>query len=386
MKKIVIIFAFLFIILSPGFSQKKLSEIPSSDKVESESVVNDVLIPEELIITDKVPEIFNGIWEGQDRYIMFQSKKELDEIVKPDVQLKEDNYIWIYLKLFYGWYIDRAAEGTTRKTARYPYDRNDGTFRDIQNIKIQFKPLLDTEKCCAYEIIVNYPKIKEPVVIPVCIIDGKLYLDFAIKTNELPVNYETESENKKSNPLTGSWSSVGKVSGIKVSKPITKENLVSTYITDDSIYYIRYWKTDMPYSKDWAFFSDGKYKYEVPKHIRSAGNVYTCVTGRSVTIRNVERRNLPLENYVMGEEQNVIAFNEPYLTKIKDNCGLSEMMEIVKVSNSRKAPLDPPVFPPKEPDWVIEDTYSIEIQYKILRAVLKRQKEFNEKYPVRLHY
>ena len=205
----------------------------------------------------------------------------------------------------------------------------------------------------------------------------KLYINFAIKTNELPEDKNNDIKDK--NPLNGSWSSVGKVSGILVSKPIVSDNLVSTYITKNSIYYIRYWKTNMPYSSEKAFFSDGKYKYEVPKHINSAGNIYTCVTGRSVTIRNVERKNLPLTDYVMNEEKNVIAFGEPYMNKIQDNCSLQNMMEIVKVSNARKAPPEDPPFPPAELDWHLADIKNLEMGNQIIQAVRKRQREFLRK-------
>lgn len=383
MKKSLSFISILFLTLTFCYSQKKLSDLPNpSESNDSETV--EVQSPDEFVITDDVPVLLNGIWEADDRYIMFQEKNELQPIVTPDIKLSHDNYIWIYLKIFYGWYIDRAAEKTNRKNTQYPYDRNDTVFRDIQNIKIQFKALIDSPECCAYEMIVTYPKIKEPTVIPVCVINNKLYLNFAIKTNDLPVDENDYGE--KTNPLTGSWSSVGKVSGIKVSKPIVSDNLISYYITKDSIYYIRYWKTNMPYSSEMAFFSDGKYKYEVPKHINSAGNIYTCVTGRSITIRNVERRNLPLSDYIMNSEQNVIAFGEPYMEKIRENCSLSDMMEIVKVSNSRKAPPENPPLPPVELDWHIEEITRLELGNQIIQAVRKRQREFYEKYKLGLHY
>ncbi|MCQ2600028.1 MAG: hypothetical protein MJ184_01535 [Treponema sp.] len=393
MKKSLSFISILFFSLTFSYSQKKLSDIPDTSKYsEPDSSVEviqvpgevEVQIPDELIITDEVPICFNGIWEGSDRYIMFQEKSDLQQIVSPDIQLSHDNYIWIYLKIFYGWYLDRAAEKTNRKNTEYPYDINDTVFRDIQNIKIQFKPLINSPRCSAYEMIVQYPRIKEPVVIPVCVIENKLYLNFAIKTNELPEDENNDIQEK--NPLNGSWSSVGKVSGILVSKPIVSDNLISTYITKDSIYYIRYWKTNMPYSSEMAFFSDGKYKYEVPKHINSAGNIYTCVTGRSVTIRNVERKNLPLTDYIMNDEQNVIAFGEPYMIKIQETCSLQNMMEIVKVSNARKAPPEDPPFPPAELDWHLEDIKNLEMGNQIIQAVRKRQREFYEKYKLGLHY
>lgn len=383
MKKIAVFLTFLLITLYSGFSQKKLSDVKPEN---SETTENDIQVqePDALFITDVVPSLFDGIWEADDRYILFQEKSELNNIIKNEVELKEDKYIWIYLKIFYGWYVDRAAEKTNRKNTKYKYDVNDTVFRDIQNIKIEFSPMVNDENCCAYEIIVSYPGYKEKTVIPVCVIDDKLFLDFAIKTKELPES--AVNENTINNKLYGSWSSIGQVNGIKVSRPIVKDDLTSLYITDDSIYYIRYWKTDMPYSSDMAFFSDGKHKYEVPKHIKSSGNVYTCVTGRSVTIRNVRRQNLPLENYLVNKDVNVMAFGEPYMKKISDSCDLSDMMKIVQVSNSRKAPVPPAPFPPSDLDWHLDDIRRVELSNQLIQAVRKRQREFYEKYKLGLHY
>lgn len=389
MKKSLSFISVLLLSLTFCYSQKKLSDIPSDGSNSEISDVSQIEVqsPEALLITNEVPEIFYGIWEASDRYVMFQEESELK--LKEQFRLsgkteEELNFIWIYLKTFYGWYIDRSAEKTNRKNTQYPYDRNDTVFRDIQNISIQFKPLIDSPECCAFEMIVHYPKITEPTVIPMCVIGNRLYLNFAVKTGEIPLN--ENDEKTVQNPLNGSWSSAAKVSGIKVSKPIVSDNLVSTYITNDSIYYIRYWKTTMPYSDEKAFFSDGKYKYEVPKHINSAGNIYTCVTGRSVTIRNVERRNLPLQDYVMNEEQNVIAFGEPYMTKMRETCSIADMMDFVKVQNSRKAPPYDPPFPPVELDFHLEDITRLELGNQIIQAVRKRQREFYEKYKLGLHY
>ncbi|MBP5402479.1 MAG: hypothetical protein J6Y36_04895 [Treponema sp.] len=369
MKKVFFFLLSISLILNYSFAQRKLSDIPI-----------DPASPEALLLTDDVPEIFDGIWEGNDRYIMFQEKSELKDIVKDEVELKEDNYIWIYLKMFYGWYVDRSAEKYTKKNSPEKYDSNDVVFRDIQNIKIQFKKLLDIDECNAYEIIITYPKQKEKTVIPVAVIDGELYLDFAIRAD-----YKTYSPEGKSSPLIGSWSSVAHVSGIKVSKPITDTNLYSLFITDSRIYSIRYWKTDMDFNPAMAFFSDGDNKFEVPKHISSAGNVYTCVTGRSVTIRNVElKKNLNINDFKIDSQKMVLATGTPYLKRISEHCSFDDMMNIVAVSNARKAPEQDPPFPPFKLDWEPEDIKSLEIQRKILEAVHRRHKEFCEKYPFKL--
>lgn len=373
-------FLFLLFInlLSFGFTQKKIStNIGFSDEEPTDFSIVDIPIPEAFIPTNYVPSIFDGIWEGSDRYLMFQEKSELEQIIDNEISYDEKNFIWIYLKTFYGWYIDRAAEKTSRDTTKFPYDSNNTVFRDIQNISIQFRKLIDSDNCCAFELIISYPRIKEKTVIPVAIIDNKLYLDFAIKTSK---------DEENNNFLYGSWSSVGKVSGIKVSKPIVSDSLYSYFITNDSIYVIRYWKTDMEFSNEFASFSDGVNKYEIPKHIKSSGKTYTCVTGRSLVIRNVERRNLPLENYVINEEKNVIAFGLPYLTKIQEKCSLKNMMSIVQQSNSRRAPMPPLPFEPSNLDWHIDDITRLELNNQIIQAVRQRQRDFYEKYQLGLKY
>lgn len=364
MKKILSLIFFSVLTLNV-YSQKKLSDLGNEFQIGDQIVPP---APEAVLFSNEVPALFNGIWEGDDRYLMFQEKEELEKIIKDEVELKNDNYIWIYLKTFYGWYLDRAAEKTNKKNSKYKYDSNDVVFRDIQNIQIKFKKLIDDENCQAFEIELKYPNVKEPVVIPVAVIGDELYLDFAIQSFDGDFS---------------SYSRVAKVSGIKVSKPIVAENLYSFYVTDNAVYSIRYWQTDMPYTEAKAFFSDGENKYEVPKHIRSAGNIYTCVTGRSLTIRNVDRLNSAvMKNYKLSEDKKILITSKPYLTKISQKADLEAMMQIVQKANSRRAPNPNPPFPPTELDWTIDDQRSYDINLKILSAVYRRHKEFCEKYPL----
>lgn len=357
MKKLFSVLMLLVFSLSFSAAQKKLSDL---DLVTPE--------PEAVIFSDEVPELLNGIWEGDDRYLMFQTKEELEQIIQDEVELKNKNYIWIYLKIFYGWYLDRSAEKTNKKNTKYKYDSNDVVFRDIQNIQIKFHILLQSESCSAFEIELTYPGVSEKTVIPVAVVGDELYLDFAIQSSDENLN---------------SYSRVAKVSGIKVSKPIVAENLHSFYVTDDSVYSIRYWKTDMPYSEEKAFFSDGEKKYEVPKHIRSAGNVYTCVTGRRLTIRNADRLNSKvMQNYKFTDDKKILITSKPYLKRIAFQADLNSMMQIVQKLNSRRAPEPNPPFPPTELDWTIEDQSSYDINLKILNAVYRRHQEFCEKYPL----
>ena len=366
MKKFLIFILFSFSVLSFSFSE---ADIPFAD----------ALIP-----SGKLPEVLDGIWEGSDRYIMFQENSELDEILDSQIQLDEPGYIWCYLKMFYGWYTDRAAEKTNRKNSSYQYDTNDVVFRDIQNIKIEFVPLLNLENCSAFEIVITYPNVKEKYSVPVAVIGDSLFLDFAIRQPQ------SDSENiknrKNNNDLYGFWSSVPEVSGIKISRPVISDSLYSMYVADDCVYYIRYWQTDMEFSDGLAVFSDGKNKYEVPKHIKSSGKIFTCVNGRSSIIRNVERKALPLENYDVNDDKNIIGLGTPYLSRIEKKCSLENMMKIVMQDNSRRAPYPDPPFPPSNLDWHLDDITRLEINNQIIQAVRRRQREFYEKYQLGLKF
>ncbi|MCR5612283.1 hypothetical protein, partial [Treponema sp.] len=107
MKKSLFIFLFTLFFLFFSFGQKKISdaqfdpENPSqnargslqgaggsaqdaSAQYPDETItLDDIQIPVPEVFTplDYVPEIFNGIWEGDDRYIMFQNQDELASII-----------------------------------------------------------------------------------------------------------------------------------------------------------------------------------------------------------------------------------------------------------------------------------------------------------------
>ena len=49
--------------------------------------------------SQNIPEEFYGIWESKDRYV-FIEKNETEKA----------NQIVIYLKTYYGWYVDRTVE------------------------------------------------------------------------------------------------------------------------------------------------------------------------------------------------------------------------------------------------------------------------------------
>ena len=103
--------------------------------------------------------------------------------------------------------------------------------------------------------------------------------------------------------------------------------------------------------------------FSVDKHIFSGGNNYSCVSGKSKKIRNVQppfyiqknQSNESIEPYIyfniaendknlkksffFNNDKSLIVFDkEPYLTKIADKNDFESLMQIVKSSNSRRKP------------------------------------------------
>ena len=338
-------------------------------------------------VDESVPELLGGIWENDSRYVVFDTSS-------------------IVLRTFYQWYDDRAAE-TNEQSQAVPRDRNDAETRTPEKIELHFTPLTDvlytenfdkavvqadgdvltaeTFNSGAWDMEIKYASHKlggeDTYHVPIAVIGNKLYLNFALRPEDsdsvpkssLLKDITIQSENI----LEGYWKDTGSANGILVSPPIISTELLSYYITKDAVYQIRYWYTDMAYDENAeAVFTDGDITYKVPKHILSAGKVYTCTVGRRNNIRNIDKSPSLPESYTLnsvlvqkknvdenGEESSytvrtatICAFGEPYLT-LTD--GSKSLMDIIKEHNARKKPKPEPLFPPHgllDFDWsIIED-------------------------------
>ena len=151
------------------------------------------------------------------------------------------------------------------------------------------------------------------------------------------------------------------------------------YITENAIYYLNFWETDMDYMDASAIFSDSDKTFSVLKHIRTAGKIFTCSSGRSLTIRNVEKSLTLKGPFVVDSTNTVMGLGSPYLTKVQDVGNEENLMKIVKETNSRFAPRPFPPFPESNLDWHLDEIHSLEKGNKIIEEVRKRQKEFVEK-------
>ena len=178
------------------------------------------------------------------------------------------------------------------------------------------------------------------------------------------------------NILAGYWQDAGNANGILASIPVENTELLSYYVTDDAVYPIRYWETDMEYdSSATAYFSDNGEDFSVPKHLWVGDRNYTCTVGRRTQIRNMKKTDSLPEPHTVNSvlvqksttdeygnpieytvrTSTICAFGEPYLT-LTD--GTRTIEEIIRINNARRKPLPPPLFPPHgilDFDWSIID-------------------------------
>lgn len=348
-----------------------------------------------------VPDAFAGLWERDDRFVMFAESDDFLEsrvqefLSSPEVSDDEKNavrnqakYVSILLKTFYGWYLDRTAEPKSFSSeARFV---NDSTCPEAERIRVEFRPLLrmadaggaDQGEGSVWEIFIRYPGVREPAIIPLAIIGGNLYLNFAIKLNtENDESREASDDETGENPpdeLLGFWCSLVPTDGVKVSLPASGENIYSTYITRDSVYTIRYWKTDMEYSQERAFFSDGGKTFSVVKHIQSGGKNFSCTNGRSVTIRNVQKTSALPEVYELDSSATICGLGEPYLRRVQNENSVQTVARLVRDAMSKKAPNPDPPFPPSNLDFHMEEIYRLEEGNLIIQSLRKRNKDFGK--------
>lgn len=335
-------------------------------------------------LSAQVPSLLKGVWKNSARYTVFDTNyySEKNGGAVPQCALR----------LYYQLYLDRVAESADySKKNKRPV--NAATQKDeAEEVSIEFIPLTDEAlestsaeqkytaenvPSGAWNLKITYPGYKEPYYIPVAVIGDKLYLNFKIKADDSDkIPYSTLLDGtvmQSGNLMAGFWQDYGAAEKIPVSRPRTKTELLSYYVTDNAVYHIRYWQTDMDYDAETqAIFSDGEETFYVPKHLKVSEKTYTCVTGKRTRIRNIEKSaKIPGEyshNTVLVkksvEEQNgkntsytvriatICVLGEPYLVLQKD----MSMEQILEESKKLHAPAPKPLFPPHgilDFDWSI---------------------------------
>ena len=306
--------------------------------------------------SETVPALLQGIWQGSDRLVMFSNQNEFA----------------LVLRVFYQWYNDRAAEPASFSELK-SRDKNDTTTSPAEDIQIQYTTIVENPSKTAgvYELSIKYPNEKIPVLVPLCIIDGKVYMDFLIKDSaevtDLRLSNTVSASGEKSNS-TGFYRAASNASGIMISKPVFDKEVISYFVGDDGeIYRIRYWLSEMEYSYAKASFSDGDKVFSVDKYLRIGSDVYQCTTGRSTKIRNIQKSTKFEKNAVYDSDGGIVAFGEPYLVKVPEGNDRTALqtsawfLGTVEENNKRKHPAPKPLFPVTFPKYRWKEITELEL-------------------------
>lgn len=308
----------------------------------------------------KIPEQLYGLWEGKDRYVFIEENPDPDK----------DPQIVIVLKLYYGWYYDRAAESVD-VTEQYAKARNNGTSKEAQHIPISVNDINGSlQEDNAWEITLSYSRTDKSII-PVAIHDDKMYLNFFVKN----LTYDDEG-----NPIitsNGVWRGNTVTEGLKISTQKQIKDIPAYIVQGNKYYDVRYWLTDMDFSTENAIVEYKNESYYVPCHILSAGNIYTCVTGRRLRVRNVMPSFVFNEDdYYFNEDKTLmIPKTEEYLVRVADRQTISDLIDIVNKANSRRKPPQPPYFEDKNLDWHWDVILELEKYNPYVQEVRKHQAE-----------
>lgn len=311
------------------------------------------------VFSQILPEEITGIWEGKDRIIFFE-----------EPQNDKNPELFVVLKNFYGWYYDRAAEDSfySDKEKR---TRNNTTPKSAEHIpyRIEKNPDYNT-----YNFEINYSK-REQFIVPMALINDNFFLNFY--TRDLDFSDEQQLLNAK-NTYDGFYRGNLVSKGIMISNQSVPENISCFYIINNKIYNIRYWKTDMEYSSEYAIFTYGEDSFSVPRHIKSGNYIYSCVSGRSKKVRNPQPAETFIpENLLFNSDHTVMVLDkEMYLTKLADKKTFEDLIQIIKKQNSKRHPPVQPLFPEQELDYHWDLIDSLEKNNALIQSVRERQQQF----------
>lgn len=214
-----------------------------------------------------------GIWENGGRFIEFEQKGDA-------LNMR------IVLKPYY----------------RFVYDEQGNFVAGISDIS-NFEGLNILQ--------IQYPKMKNSVYMPICIMDDFLFTsffqrnDFSSSEPKLPPEatpYGITAEQAKDamfiheSPLYGFWTEQGTKEGIMLHANEAPEYFDAYFFTDDEYFRFRYWKDDLANIEKTAHFTDSKgVTFYVPR-VLSRGNLnYSCITANASVLRNYEVGNYNLE-------------------------------------------------------------------------------------------
>lgn len=297
-----------------------------------------------------------GIWEGKDRFVFFEENFQ-----------NQNNELVVVLKEYYGWYFDRAAENENY-SKEFKRANNAATYHDVERINFSTKNI-SSKNIEAYEMEIVFSKFQKNKI-PFCVIGDNIFLDFFIQDENNPNFYI-------GNVLTKGFT----ISEQKIDDEIECLYFINTQENKNSYVQIRYWITDMEFSLENVLFNLQNNEYFVKKHINSAGNIYSCVSGKSKKIRNVNKPidfiNEENKDFTFNNEKTILIKNKiPYLTKIADKKTFSDLVEIVNKQNSKRKPPAPPIFPPNDVNWYWDLIHLLEKDNQLIQQVRQRQRDF----------
>ncbi|WP_294429799.1 hypothetical protein [uncultured Treponema sp.] len=351
MRKELLVSISIFLLANTGFAQSSAtSEGVVSVRNEESSLP--AVTPH--LLSETVPSLLQGIWQGEDRLVMFSNQNEFA----------------LVLRVFYQWYNDRASEPASFSEIK-SRDRNNTTKSPAEDIQVQYITICENPSKTAgvYELSVKYPHEKLPVLIPVCVLDDKIFMDFLIKDSAeiTDLNLSGNSENLTEESVAGSrdgfYRAASSANGISIAQPIFEKEVLSYFVNDGEkeIYKIRYWLSDMDYTYAKATFSDGDKIFSVDKYLRIGSNVFQCTTGRSSKIRNIQKSTNFGKPAFYDSDGGIVAFGKPYLVKVPEAGERDLLLSTVEENNKRKKPAPKPLFPPTFPKYRWKEITELEL-------------------------
>lgn len=271
----------------------------------------------------KTKDLLNGLWENQNRFVFI-----------------DDSNCYFYFKTYYTLHYEKTGNLSANIEAT-----KDGA---VMNIKYAFD--------------------RNPFPVQVGIINDKMYLNYFVKGSSF-------KDENPSHSREGFWRCCGNVDLIGIAEPCYKKEVTAYYFKEDEVYILRYWETDMDYSESDAYIIEDNERFAVDKFIRIGNRLYTCVTGRSTTIRNLHKEKYTIKDdrifignddkgkdILFSEDGLFMTMTKPYLEK----SSVKDLEKEMKEHNSIVIPAKP--FPLKSnPD--------LDFHYDLIRKARKQNQQ-----------
>jgi len=227
-----------------------------------------------------------GLWQNRGRFVEFSA----------------DGGLRIVLKEYYGFVF------TPVLTARWSISSGAGsTFYTPNELNDHGTTILGPPAHA--EVWVSYPEERVAQRIPVLVIADSLWLHFyhrevptatSTTATSTTATSTTDISASAGSPLEGFWLPGGDRPDILIHSSDSPDDFFALYFTATSYARIRYWKTDARERDIAAHFTIAGSPATVPKFIRVAGELYTCIKGGGTILRNFEKGRYTFQNGVLS--------------------------------------------------------------------------------------